>query len=186
MRFLGQMGTIVPFIVFPVVIGGNLAAPLVSGTEGLWRAEPAIAATPKATTINETQIRQIIDAMQAASNSRNLDGIMQHLAPKVVIEMTIESPVAPQSFRLTKNEYRQYLQQGFGMTQNYSGKYSDLKVQVAPNGKSATATYLMTETIIVQNQISLNSTSNSAMKFELIQGQILITSFQANTRIDLP
>jgi hypothetical protein len=138
------------------------------------------------TTINNRQVREILDTMQAASNNRNIENITKFLAPNVVIQMAIQFNANSQNLRLNREQYRQYLQQGFELTERYSGKYSNLKIQVMPNRKSAIATYRLLEEVTLKGQSTgVTSTSNVSMKFEVIQGQILVTVLKTATKLEV-
>ncbi|MCL6435682.1 MAG: nuclear transport factor 2 family protein [Leptolyngbyaceae cyanobacterium HOT.MB2.61] len=139
----------------------------------------------KATTLSEGQIRAILDQMQAASNKRDTKTIMKFLAPDATVRMTIDAQGKSQTMTLTRSQYYQYLQQGFYITENYRGQYSNLKIQVMPNKKAAIATYVLDEEITIKNQPgTLVSSSDASMKFEIVKGQILVTSLKTVSRLE--
>jgi hypothetical protein len=155
--------------------------PVSAGT--IAQTQPVV--SPKAT-VTDRQVRKILDTMQAASNNRNIENITKFLAPNVLIQMAIQFNANSQNLRLNREQYRQYLQQGFALTESYSGKYSNLKIQVMPNRKSAIATYRLLEEMTLKGQsTALASTSNVSMKFEVIQNQILVTALKTTTRLEL-
>ncbi|NJP08677.1 MAG: nuclear transport factor 2 family protein [Leptolyngbyaceae cyanobacterium RU_5_1] len=140
----------------------------------------------KATKIDVAQIRKILDEMQVAAKKQDTEALVKYLAPDVEIDMTIQSLVGTQTLRLNREQYRQYLEQGFGITQDYSGKYSNLNVQVAANGKTASATYTLVEEVVMKDSaIAITSSTNSLIQFELIQGQILATQLKSTSKVDL-
>lgn len=151
-----------------------------------WVPTAAIAVTPKPAKLTEAEIRQILDAIQAAAEKRDTDGVMQYMAPDVKIDLTLETSIAaPEQLTLSASEYRQYLQQGFEIIATYSSQVSNLKIQVDPKGDSATATYrLVEETTLKDQPISLTSAGDTTVRFERVQGQILATQIRSTARIE--
>lgn len=132
--------------------------------------------------ITETQIRTILEQMRVATKNKNAEGITKFMSPNVAIEITVQGGAGSQTLRLNRQEYAQYLEQGFQMMQNYNGSYSNIKVQVGQNGKTATATFNINEEVLFQGQ-KISSSSAETIRFELIQGKILATSIKAVSRI---
>lgn len=140
-------------------------------------------ATEKAQKITESQIRKILDEMKGATQNRNAAGVTKFMSANIAIELTVKAASGSQTIRLNRSEYSSYLQQGFAMRENYTGSYSNIKVKIQPDGKSAIATFNFTEQVGFQGQ-TIQSTSSETVKFELIQGQILATSIKAVTSIE--
>lgn len=151
-----------------------------------WMPDRAIAVTPKPAKLTEPEIRRILDAIQAAAEKRDTDGVMQYMAPNATIDLTLETSIAaPQQLTLSANEYRQYLQQGFEITTSYSSQVSNLKVEIDPKGDSATATYrLVEETKLKDQPITITSSGDATIRFERVQGQILATQIRSTSRIE--
>lgn len=139
-------------------------------------------ATQQTQKITETQIRNILEQMRVATKNKNAETITNFMSPNVAIEITVQAASGSQTLRLKRQEYRQYLEQGFQMMQNYNGSYSNLKVQISPDGKTANATFNVNEEVSFQGQ-KIRSTSAETIRFELIQGKILATSVKAVSRI---
>ena len=139
-------------------------------------------ATQQTQKITEAQIRNILEQMKVATKNKNAEGITKFMSPNVAIEITVQAASGSQTLRLTGQEYRQYLEQGFQMMQNYNGSYSNLKVQINPDGKAATAIFDVNEEVSFQGQ-KIRSSSAETIRFELIQGKILATSVKAVSKI---
>jgi hypothetical protein len=158
------------------------ALPFVSSAPAI-----TLAAAPKVTQIDDRQIRTILTTMQTAAQKRDTNTILQYLAPNVVIDMTVQSAFGNQQQRLSRTEYRQYLEQGYAITRNYTSTIENLQVKVASNGKSAIATYTLLEeiTVTMQSQpLAFKSESDASIKFELVQGKVLATSVKSISRIE--
>ena len=134
--------------------------------------------------ISESQIRSILNAMETAANQKNVDGILKYMSPNITITITVQLGTGAQRLSLTREQYRQYLQQGFETTERRSGKYTNLKVQIAPNGQTATATYTLVEEATLKGQPgTFTSTSQETVKFERIKGQLLETAATSSSTI---
>lgn len=135
--------------------------------------------------IRESQIRSLLDAMETAASQKDVDGIVKYMAPNITIKITVQLGGRAQKINLSREEYRQYLQQGFQSTQNRSGQYTNLNIQIAPNGQTATATYTLLEEATLAGQPgTLKSTSQETVKFERIKGQLLETAVTSNAAIE--
>ena len=137
-----------------------------------------------ASRIGKSQIRSILNAMETAANQKDVDGIVKHMAPNIAIKITIQLGTGSQQLSLSREQYRQYLQQGFETSQRRSGKYTNLKIQIAPNGQTATATYLLVEEATLKGQPgTFTSTSQETVTFERIKGQLLETAATSRSTI---
>lgn len=135
--------------------------------------------------IRESEIRKILDAMETAASQKDVDGILKYMAPDITIRITVQLGGRAQQISLSREQYRQYLQQGFETTEKRSGKYTNLKIQIAPNGQTATATYTLVEEATLAGQPgTLKSTSQETVKFARVQGQLLETAATSNSTIE--
>lgn len=140
---------------------------------------------PRENQIRESQIRAILDAMETAANQKDVAGIVKYMAPNITIKITVQLGTGAQSLSLSREQYRQYLQQGFETAERRSSNYTNLKIQVAPNGQTATATYTLIEEAVLKGQPgTFVSTSQETVKFERIKGQILETSATSHSTIE--
>ncbi|XGV95506.1 MAG: nuclear transport factor 2 family protein [Leptolyngbya sp. BL-A-14] len=136
--------------------------------------------------IRESEIRAILDAMEAAANRKDVNGILKYMAPNITIKITVQLGTGAQQLSLSREQYRQYLQQGFETTERRSGNYTNLKIQVEPNGQTATAIYTLVEEATLKGQPgTFVSTSQETVKFERIKGQILETAATSNSTIEV-
>ncbi|XHX81156.1 MAG: nuclear transport factor 2 family protein [Stenomitos frigidus ULC029] len=136
--------------------------------------------------ISERQIRAILNAMTAAAEQKDVDGIMKYMAPNITIKLTIRLGTGSQQRSLTREQYRQSLQRGFETAERRSGKYTNLKIQIAPNGQTATVAYTLVEEATLKRQLgTFVSTSQVTVKFERIKGQLLETAVMSDSTIAL-
>lgn len=140
---------------------------------------PAEAAEVKQKKITTQDIRKIIDNIMAASKKRNVEGVMKYTAPNFIAESVIQAPSGPIDLTYNRDDYRQALEQTFSITQSYNVSYKNLKVTIAPDGQSATATYEATESGIV-NGTSLSVQATASTTFQIVNGNILATYTKSN------
>ena len=170
------------------ILAGVLTGTAVCGIAALPTvAQPAgTIVAQRTTSITESQIRKILADMQTAATKQDVDGIMKYMAPTIAITMTIQTANGSETLTLTREQYRQYLQQGFEMIQGSRTKVSNLKVKVASNRKAATATYILTEETTLKDQpITVSAVTNQSVQFELVQGQILETSVKSTSKLNV-
>jgi len=145
---------------------------------------PEVTLSKRSLTLTDTNIRQLVDAVQAAVDQRDTNGVMKFVAPQATIDLTIQSAMGSQQLRLTRAEYERYLQKGFAMIDRYNSKISNLKIQIASNRKSATVTYRLTEEATLKQQPrTLQSLSMATARLEVMQDQILMTAMRSMTKL---
>lgn len=136
--------------------------------------------------LRESEIRAIFNATKLAAEQKDVEGIMKYMAPNITIKMTLKLGNGSQSLNLSRAQYQQYLQQGFETTQRYSSKYTNLKIKIAPDGKTGTAAYTLMEEATLKGQpVTLVSTSQETIKFERIKGEILATAVTSDSTIEM-
>lgn len=157
---------------------------LVGGVPEATLAQPAIA-QQTAKPINTNQVRKILDAILIAAQKRDTQAVVQYLAPQAVVDMAVQSIAGAQRLRLNREQYQQYLQQGFELAQDYSSTLSNVEVTVGPDGKTAIATYSLTETMnLKEPAITVTSSTTSQVRFEQLNNQVLATEIKSNSIIE--
>lgn len=145
---------------------------------------PDLIKQSRTSAMSERQIRDIFNAMATATKQKDVDGIVKYMAPKIAIKMTLRLGTGSQQLNLTREEYCQYLEQGFAITQGYSSQYRNLRIQIASDGQTGTATYTLVEEVTLKSQpVTVRSTSQETVKFERIKGQILATAVTSTSTI---
>lgn len=149
-------------------------------------AQQPSSATSQPTSITTAQVRTILDAILAAAKKRDPNTVIKHLAPNASVDLTVQSPAGTQRLSLNREQYRQYLQQGFEIAQGYNSQLSNLKVQVDSTGKQAIATYTLLETVnLNQPAVIITSSTDATVRFQLVQGQILATQIKSVSTVEV-
>ncbi|MBD2018723.1 nuclear transport factor 2 family protein [Leptolyngbya sp. FACHB-36] len=158
-----------------------------SGTAAPTPPTPTIAQRQTVTRISAGQVQQILDAVQQATEKADIKTILSYLAPNATLEIRTQSSLTgPQTLKLSREEYRRYLEEGFQLIKASSSRMSDLKVQVAPNGRTAIATYQITEETTLKDQpITFSSVGTESVTFAIVQGRVLATQVRSNARVEI-
>ena len=147
---------------------------------------PDLIKQSRTSAMSERQIRDILNAMATATKQKDANGIVKYMAPKIVIKMTLRLGTGSQQLNVTREEYRQYLEQGFALIQRYNSQYKNLKIQIASGGQAGTATYTLVEEVTLKSQpVTVRSTSQETVKFERLKGQILATAVTSTSTIEV-
>ncbi|MEC4986532.1 MAG: nuclear transport factor 2 family protein, partial [Oscillatoria sp. PMC 1076.18] len=116
------------------------------------------------TTITETEIKQIIAELNEAANNKNVDGISKYFSPEATVEISLQSALGSQNFAFNRDEYLFYLQESFNNTENYQQSYENLVITISPDGKTATATLNVSETVEME-ELNISGTSQETILF---------------------
>lgn len=136
--------------------------------------------------ITSAQVRQTLESMLAATKRQDVTGIMQFIAPDATISVSMQSSLGAQQMELNRDEYRDYLDQAFRSMKSYSSKYSNLKINISPNGKTAAARLKLEEVAVLRVYNStVRSVSDEVLKFAIVDGKLLITSVEAKSTVDV-
>ncbi len=127
--------------------------------------------------LQASQITEMTDQISKAANDRDVAGIMRWLAPNITIELTTTTaPGRSSTLKLTREDYQEFLLQGFAPVRSYRHRYRDLKIQLAPDGKRAIVQGILDEEITyIGIKVTLQAHSQTELEVDLIDGKALIT-----------
>jgi len=160
--------------------GGNVSPPPLASPS---RTMPSANAAPTRQ-VTETQVRQIMNSVKAASLAKDIQGIMQYIAPDALIQVSVQSPFGSQTIRINREEYQRQVAEGFAVMENPRYLDYSLQVQVAPDGLSAIARESTTMTVTIAGQ-PMMIRSVGQTQLQLRQGQVLITAIQGQSQTQL-
>jgi UDP-N-acetylenolpyruvoylglucosamine reductase len=132
--------------------------------------------------MSELAIVEVLDRIDAAVASRDVDGVMRHIAADAEIEVTYRMSGRSQMERLTVADYRQALAHGFSTSQGYEYERVKSDVSLAADGSAATVESEIEESMTVQGRRMRSHTSETAV-FEPRDGRILLVSMRGVSRI---
>ena len=134
---------------------------------------PAGIAAPER--ITEAQIRQMLEAIDAAAMERNAEGIVRHFARDCIIRLDMPGPHGRQVLQVDREEYATNLKESFSTLTKYEYRRLETKIHIGPHGRSARVTGKIYETMAVEDRIIKAVTEHTAI-LEHRSGELLITS----------
>ena len=137
--------------------------------------------TPRYTEITEHDVLAIMNDVERATLAKDLDGVIKHLAPFVVINVTMtppDLPFMPQRAQMSRDQYAEELKKVFAKLTLHEYKRENDKITINNDRRSA-----LTETdvleLIVMDGKEIRTTTHETSVLEIIDGNILVTSIDA-------
>lgn len=130
--------------------------------------------------ITSEQIRQVIDATDAAAMNRDTAGIGVYLSDS--FEKTIEFPYKKwmAKVKLGKEDYLQLIDEGWTNTGEYDYQRNNTEIHISPDGLSGLSHSTVTENII-QDGEKMTSKFREYATYELENGSPFITRVSGHT-----
>jgi hypothetical protein len=122
-------------------------------------------------------------AAEQATQHRDVEGLLRFFAPHTLIEIAIVSPSDSVTLHFSRDEYHQYLLRGFAEASAYQFQRTHMEMQISPDGQSALVHSEMSEETRTHGQF-IRSKSTGITRFELLNGEPLITLAKASVRIE--
>jgi hypothetical protein len=136
---------------------------------------------PGFTEITETDVLAIMHEVQKATLAKDLDGVIKHLAPFVVINVTMPTddvPLMPQRAQMTRDQYAAELKNVFANLTYHEYRRENDKITIREDRRSAQTETDVIEAIIIGGQ-EIRTTTHQTSVLEIIEGKILVTSIDA-------
>jgi hypothetical protein len=134
------------------------------------------------TYITEDDIWHIMDEVEIATLDKDIDGIMKHLAPSVVIRVTVETPYGPQRVKRSREEYKQETLNMWLMISHHEYRRENEELKISDDGQVAVVETDIIERHVVHGQ-TVDTTTYERVTLEIIDGQILVTKIDAFMRM---
>ena len=130
--------------------------------------------------ITSEQIRQVIDATDAAAMNRDTAGIGVYLSDS--FEKTIEFPYKKwmAKVKLSKEDYLTLIDEGWTNTGEYDYQRNNTEIHISPDGLSGLSHSTVTENII-QDGEKMTSKFREYATYELENGSPFITRVSGHT-----
>ena len=164
------------------LIAVSLALPSVSAVATAPAlAAPVVKSGVKTKIIKKSDINAMLLDAEKAANNRDLELLMVHLAPDLVVKIT--APGQP-TMTLNRAQYKTITSQVLEMSENYQYKRLSTQIVIAPNGKSARVVTTTHEKMTINSQ-QIQGTAKSTSIFQVRGNRILITSITATTTMSV-
>lgn len=131
--------------------------------------------------ITESEVKDVLNKIELAAKNKDVDSIVANMSAKVTIKATITASGQTQTLMFNREQYRDFLKQAFAVGSDYTYSRQKTQVKVAPDGKSATVTDEVSESITVNGQV-IRSVGTEAASFIRENGKLVISYLEADGR----
>jgi hypothetical protein len=131
--------------------------------------------------ITENDVLAMMDEVGKATLTKDLDGVIKHMAPFVVINITMasdNSTFMPQRVQISRDQYAEELRNFFAKRSYHDYRIENAEITISEHRRSA-----MTEAdifeVTVMDEKETRTTTHQKSVLEIIDGKILVTSIDA-------
>jgi predicted lipid-binding transport protein (Tim44 family) len=127
--------------------------------------------------LSEENIRQTLEAIQKAREAKDIEGVLEFVAPFAYSEVTVETSDRKLTVNLAgTEEHRELLENTFAQIQESNALNRQIKISVTPDGQMGTATISTIREIATQDGRQFFSSSTNTIRFGWINEQPEIVS----------
>jgi ketosteroid isomerase-like protein len=140
---------------------------------------------PGSQPITESQVRELVDGIDAARRRRDVEAMLAYLAPDAVVEVEYRLPQGMQFKRFNKTEYAAYLRGEAALVDGFDFQRERTRILVTPRTGEAEIASTLRETIRVQGK-ALTGMTRSKSLVEVRDGRPQVTMVRAVTSFEAP
>lgn len=133
--------------------------------------------------ITETDVKALLDDVEKATLNRDVDGVVRHLAPFVVITLIMNTPEKQGIVQLTRDQYRSELEKAHALIVQHEYRRDHSVITVRDDGREATAEAEVRERIVLRDREMRTITRERAV-LEIIDGKLMVTVLEGLVRPD--
>ena len=131
------------------------------------------------TYITEDDIWNIMDEVKIATLDKDIEGVMKHLAPSVVINVYLSSPYGPQKKPMSREEYQKETLKGWSMTtDNEYRRENEEIIKISDDGQTA-----VVETDVIESYVmggrTIHTSTHERVTLQVVDREILVTRINA-------
>jgi len=127
------------------------------------------------------RVEALLDAIDQASEARDVDALLTHMAAKLDVQMKMPASEGG-DMRMSRKEYAAMTRITFAMASDYSYRREDTHIDIAADGQSATVTDTTIERVVIMGQ-TVNSKAREEATIELIDGKPMIVRLVADANV---
>jgi hypothetical protein len=129
-------------------------------------------------TITENDVLAIIDEVRRATLDKDIDGVIKHLAPFVIINLSMETPFGIQMTQMSRDQYKEELQKVYSRATHHEYQCENVKISISDDSRSAIVETDVIERIVMEGQ-DVRTKTHEKTVIEIIGGKLLVTSLDA-------
>jgi hypothetical protein len=134
------------------------------------------------TALTENDVITIMNEVRKATLAKDLDGVINHLAPFVVINVSMMGPedpsFIPQQIQMTRDQYKEELKKVFSKLTLHEYKRENDKITISDDKRSAITETDVIEVMVIGGKETRTTTHERAV-LEIIDGKLLVTHLDA-------
>jgi hypothetical protein len=137
--------------------------------------------SPHYTMITEKDVMAIMNEVERATLAKDLDGVIKHLAPFVVINVSMTSPEStfvPQWVQLSRDQYKEELKKTFPKLTRHEYRRENDMITISDDKRSALAETDVIEVLGIDGK-ETRTTTHEKTVLEIIDGKLLVTQLDA-------
>jgi hypothetical protein len=134
--------------------------------------------SPQYKTITENDVLEVIDEVRKATLAKDIDGVIKHLAPFVIINLSMETPVGMQMTQMSRDQYKEELQKVYSKVTHHEYQCENVKITINDDSRSAIVETDIIERLLMDGQ-DVRTKTHEKTVIEIIDGRLLVTSLDA-------
>lgn len=134
------------------------------------------------TFITESDAREIMDNVEAATNNKDMDSVIKYMAPSVEINMTMETPKGKQKKQFSREQFKANAENTLSMVSGYKYKRENDRISISDDGQSANFEADIIEELETQGK-KIKAITREKVVMEIIDGKILVTKMDGETKM---
>ena len=133
--------------------------------------------------IREDDIWNIMDDVEGATLDKDIDGVMKHLSPSVVINVIMYTPLGPQKTQRSREQYKQETLNLWSQMTYYDYRRENDEIKkISDDGQVAVVETDVIESYVVQGK-AINTKIHERVTLQVVDGKILVTRIDAFMRM---
>jgi hypothetical protein len=134
--------------------------------------------SPQYTIITENDVVAIMDEVRTETLAKDTNGVIKHLAPFVIINLSMETPFGMQRTQMSRVQYKEELQAVFSKATHHEYQCENVKITISDDSRSAIVETDVIERIVMEGQ-DVRTKTHEKTVLEIIDGKLLVTSLDA-------
>lgn len=135
------------------------------------------------TYITEDDIWNIMDEVEVATLDKDIEGVMKHLAPSVVINVILYTPLGPQKTQKSHEQYKEETLTLWSQMTYYDYRRENDEIKkISDDGQTAVVETDVVESYELQGN-SIDTRIHERLTLQIIDGEILVTRIDAFMRM---
>ena len=126
--------------------------------------------------ISKADVQAVLDSIDKGLVKKDADAVVANYSRDAVIAANVWEDGGTTGTTFKRDEYKQSLERYFASLIDYSLQRTDVKIEIAPDGKTAECACTLMENLKYKSDGSkIESQTDASLSFAIINGKVLIT-----------